>query len=260
MNQFGQITASTLNLRQFPNTSSAVIDSFLTGTMVEIVEALIGSNYDTFPGTSNQWYKVKLDGKEGFMAAHFIVITQPSNGSSRVLNAIFKVNADHVYYKARDITSDGIKETFCNWFVADVLDQLNIEVPRYDSSAGSYPEPHPVYKFDTPFKPYSAESLFKFFDQQSNSSNGKWKQVSPDTANQLSAQKSAVSLAIEDKVVLASFPGLPGRQGHIAIVRPDSSVSNLRIAQAGSISSNNLSLADGFGSALTKTKFFTFVG
>lgn len=262
MARTGQVTASVLNLRTSPNTSSTILSSFPTGTLVEILDTVTAGSYSlSSGGTSNQWHEVKVGTQQGFVAAAFVIETGTPDGTNKVLDAIFKVNADHPYYKSRDITADGIKETFCNFFAADVLDQLGIKVPRLDASAGSMMEPHPIYGFDTPFKPFSAEALFKFFESQNASATGKWKLVSPDTANKASAQSAAISIARTNKVVVASFPGVPrSRQGHIAIVRPDSTGTSVRIAQAGRISNNNLALSDGFGSALSSTKFFTFNG
>ena len=262
MARTGQITASTLNLRTSPNTSSTVLSSFTTGTLVEILDTVTGGSY-SLPsgGTSNKWHQVKVAGEQGFLAAAFIIDTGNPDGTSKVLDAIFKVNAGHPYYRKRDITTDGIAETFCNWFVADVLDQLGIDLPRLDATAGSYVEPHPIYGNNTPFKPKLAEHLFKFFESQNASASGKWKLVNNGTADKASAQSAAISIAQGDKVVVASFPGVPKkREGHIAIVRPDSTGTNVRIAQAGSTSSNNLALNDGFGTALSQTKFFTFTG
>jgi hypothetical protein len=261
MARTGQITASTLNLRTSPNTSSTILSAFPTGTLVEILDTVTGGSY-SLPsgGTSNQWLKAKVGAEEGFVAAAFVIETGTPDGTHKVLDAIFKVNAEHPYYKARDITGDGIKEPFCNWFVADVLDQLGIDLPRLDASAGSYVEPHPIYGFDTPFKPFSAEALFKFFEKQNASATGTWKLVSSDTADKASAQSAAISIAQGDKVVVASYPGVPNRhRGHMAIVRPDSTGTNVRIAQAGSLSSsNNLALSAGFiGTMLAETKFFT---
>lgn len=250
--QNGQVTASTLNLRTEPNTTTGiVIDSFPSGTSVEIIRSVTGDDYSTSAGSRTDWYEIKVNGKQGYVAAFYIAVVDKS--SNKILDAIFKVNAEHPYYKARDITGDGIKETFCNWFVADVLDKLGISLPRLDASAGSYPEPHPIYGFDTPFKPFAAEALFKFFVRENSSPTGKWKELTTNSAAVLEAQK--------DHVVVASYPGRttsPRKQGHIAIIRPDSSASNIIIAQAGRISSNNLPLTSGFGSVISETKFFTF--
>lgn len=262
MTQFGQVTASSLNLRASTTTSSTILAVLPTGKIVEVLQmSIIGGSY-SLPsgGTSNLWDEVKVDGKQGFVASTFILDTGNPSDASKVLSAIFKVNAGHPYYKARDITNDGIKETFCNWFFGDVMDQLGITIPRYDSGAGSYPEPHPIYGFNTPFKPFSAEALFTFFVNQNSNTSGKWKQVSSQTADNLTAQKEAITIASTDKVVVASYPGKPGKQGHIAIIRPDSTSTNVRTAQAGRISGNNIALTDGFGSVLSSTKFFTYVG
>lgn len=262
MTQFGQVTASSLNLRASTTTSSTIIAVLPTGKIVEVLQmSIVGGSYPLpSGGTSNLWDEVKVDGQQGFVASAFIQDTGNPGDDSKVLSAIFKVNAGHPYYKARDITNDGVKETFCNWFFGDVMDQLGISIPRYGPDAGSYPEPHPVYGYDTPFKPFSAEALYKYFVNQDDSSSGKWKQVGSETANDSTAQKEAVTIASQDKVVVASYPGKPGRQGHIAIIRPDSTPTNVRTAQAGRISGNNIALTDGFGSALSSTKFFTYVG
>lgn len=250
--QNGQITASSLNLRTEANTkTSIVIDSFPSGTSVEIIRSVTGDDYNTSAGSRTDWYEIKVDGKRGFVAAFYIALVPQS--SNKILHTIFTVNAEHPYYKARDITNDGRKETFCNWFVADVLDKLGISLPRLNASAGFYPKPHPVYSDNIPFKPFSAEMLFKFFVNENSKATGKWEE--------LTTNSSVVSKAQTDHVVVASYPGQSGGQGHIAIIRPDSSASNVMIAQAGTISSNNLLLSSGFSSVkLSQTKFFTFTG
>jgi hypothetical protein len=262
MAQFGQVTASTLNLRSSTSTSSTILAALPTGKIVEVLRMSLPGGAYPLPsgGTSNLWDEVKVDGQQGFVASAFILDTGNPNDGSQVLGAIFKVNAGHPYYSARDITLDGRKETFCNCFFGDVMDQLGISIPRYDASAGSYPEPHPVYGNNTPFKPFSAEALFKYFTQQNASSSGKWKEISSSAASNSDAQKEAVAAANKDKVVVVSYPGRPGKQGHIAILRPDSIPANVRTAQAGTVSGNNIALTDGFGRVLSDSKFFIYVG
>lgn len=263
MAQFGQVTASTLNLRASTSISSTILAVLPTGKIVEVLRMSLPGGAYPLPsgGTSNLWDEVQVDGKKGFVASVFILDTGNPSDGSQILSAIFKVNAGHPYYKARDITSDGVNETFCNWFFGDVMDQLGISIPRYDSSAGSYPKPHPVYGFNTPFKPKLAEELFEYFNQQNASSSGKWKQISSNMADTTDAKTEAIAKASQDKVVVVSFPGLPGRQGHIAIVRPDGSPTNVRLAQAGTVSGNNISLTDAMStSKLRLSKFFTYIG
>jgi hypothetical protein len=208
-----------------------------------------GSPYS--PGNQNDWYKVEFEGKTGFVAAYYVdVVSSGSNKGQLILDAVQKVNAEQWYYIARDITGDEKKETFCNWFVNDVLAQLGIALPRYDRSAGYYPKPHPIYENINALKPYSAEHLFVFFK---SGGNGKWTKVTA---------AEAVDKAKNGKVALASYSGSssPRIQGHIAIVLPKGSAdsnNNIRIAQAGRTSSNDLAFTTGFGSHVGKTKFFT---
>ncbi|NJL56556.1 S8 family serine peptidase [bacterium] len=127
----------------------------------------------------------------------------PGHSGQNIINAINQVNPDQWYYLPRDITGDGWNETFCNWFVADVLDQLEIPLPRYGTSAGAYTHPHPIYGTDTPNKPYSANALYNHL-----SGDSMWEEVSA---------ADAVARANQGQVVLASAWGTIG---HIAVVRP----------------------------------------
>jgi hypothetical protein len=234
-----------LKLRTNPSTSSSVIDELRPGELFTIFEVVDGESYS--PGNQNDWYEIEFEGKTGFVAAYYVdVVSSGDNKGQLILDAVNKVNAEQWYYIARDITGDGRKETFCNWFVADVLTQLGIDLPRYDRSAGYYPKPHPIYGNTNALKPYSAEHLFKFFK---NGDNGKWTKI--DATDALDKAKNG-------KVALASFSGSSGIQGHIAIVLPKGSASNIRIAQAGRTSSNNLAFVAGFGSHVSETKFFTY--
>jgi murein DD-endopeptidase MepM/ murein hydrolase activator NlpD len=156
--------------------------------------------------------------------------TPPSNNGQHILDAVDKVNPLQWYYLPRDITGDGVKETFCNWFAADVLDQLGVPIPRYGGSAGSYTKPHPIYGTNTPNKPFSAAGLLNFMNA---GGNGSWEKISA---------AEAVSSANNGQVVLASSVG------HVAVVIPGSSGSNVRIAQAGATNGKNMGVSQGFGS------------
>lgn len=149
--------------------------------------------------------------------------------AQRILAVVARVNPEQPYYLAHDITGDGKPETFCNWFVADVLEVLGIQLPRYDSSAGYYPTPHPLYGNNKKTKPFSASALYKYFQQ---GGDGKWGDVD---------RSEAVALANQGKVVLPSI------SGHIALVIPGGQDSEVRIAQAGRLCGKNLKLEQGFG-------------
>lgn len=254
-NQTGKVNLlvrSILNLRNNPSTDGTVIAQLRPGELFTIFEVVDGSSYS--PGNQNDWYKIEFEGKTGFVAAYYVdVVSSGDNKGQLILDAVKKVNAEQPYYMAHDITGDNRVETFCNWFVNDVLAQLGIALPRYDASAGYYPKPHPIYGKINALKPYSAEHLFNFFN---SGSNGKWKKV--DAAD-------AVEIAKNGKVALASYPGKstsPKIQGHIAIILPKGSADSndkIRIAQAGRTSSNDLAFTKGFGSHVGETKFFTHV-
>jgi hypothetical protein len=162
-------------------------------------------------------------------------------GAQRILDAINFVNPERQYYQPGYYPNLGYL-TFCNWFVADVLDRLGVPIPR-DPSAGSYFLPHPIYGNKPPAKPKRADLLYDFFN---SGGGGKWRRV---TASE------AVNLANKGRVVIASSrPNL----GHIAIVRPGGSGSNVRIAQAGRTNSKDMSVTQGFG-AYTPS-YFEYIG
>jgi hypothetical protein len=152
--------------------------------------------------------------------------------AQRVLAVVERVNPEHPYYLKRDITGDDKPETFCNWFVADALEVMGIQLPRYDASAGYYPIPHPLYGNDKKCKPYSATSLHKYLKK---GDDGQWEKVN---------RAQAVTLANEGKVIVASISGDPG---HIALVIPGGHGSEVLIAQAGRCCGKKMKLEEGFG-------------
>jgi FG-GAP-like repeat len=169
---------------------------------------------------------------------------KPIQSSLKITDAVNFINPEQQYYQARDITGDKIKETLCNWFVADVLDYLGVPVPRYGTDAGSYVKPHPLYGSNTPNKPFEAN---KMFDWLSNTANG-WKKVTAAQAVE------AANLGIPG-VAIWKNP-VSKESGHIALVRPSESTNDPRIAQAGGkmvkgdLVTNNFkdgSVTDGFG-------------
>ncbi|NEP01346.1 MAG: peptidoglycan-binding protein [Symploca sp. SIO2E9] len=173
---------------------------------------------------------------------------QPVGDGQRIIDAVEKVNPDQDYYLPRDIDEKLGKETFCNWFVADVLDQLEVPLRRYGRSAGSYDTPHPIYGNNPPNKPFSAEHLYDYFMEDSGD---KWQEVKAP---------EAVTRTKKGQVVLASVKGKPGGSGHIAIVLPKGSADDIRIAQAGKINGKDIALKKGFGSFTNVVKFFTYIG
>ena len=125
----------------------------------------------------------------------------------------------------------------CNWFAAEVLDELGIYVPRHE---GLFYPPH--LNGRPKKKPENANYLYNYFTQN----NSKWKSV-----NGVDAVKAVKS----DEVVVASSRGKPG---HIAIVRPDSEIDNILVAQAGWHTGKSLGINTAFGS--NTPKYFKYVG
>lgn len=247
--QTGQVNSrvsTSLKLRSQPDTTSQVLADLNRGTKFDIIKQVTGSPYS--PGNRTDWHEVEFSNHQGYVAAYFVDIIATKDGDKqRIIDAINRVNADQWYYKPRDIDGKPGKETFCNWFIADVLYQLGIDLPRYDASAGAYTKPHPVYGNYPPHKPFSAENLFSFF-----SSSRDWREVK--TTNE------AIIAAQNGNVVLASYSGAPGIQGHVAILRSNSSSSDIRVAQAGTTSSNDISFNSGFGNRTKgETKLFIYV-
>jgi beta-N-acetylglucosaminidase len=194
-------------------------------------------------GIANWGVKIEI------FASHFNPPDDKPANRFGIIDAVNIINPEKDYYQPRDITHDGVPETFCNWFVADVLDQLQIKLPRYDTSAGFYPRPHPFYGDLKMTKPFSAAHLNNYFN---HGGDGKWKEVAGQSPN-----KKVVTLANTGKVVVASIPGSPG---HIAVVIPGGTGSQVFVAQAGAICSKKLPLEKGFGSFTPGVQFFEYTG
>ena len=161
---------------------------------------------------------------------------------SRIIEAIDFIDPDAEkngikYYHRRNIDANpNTVETMCNWFAANVLERLKIDVPRHE---GIFYPP----KLGKRNKPHDANYLYRYFHQAD-----KWENVNAE---------EAVNAVKSDTVVVASSPGNPG---HIAIVRPDSEINNIFVAQAGWETGKKLSIDKAFGSDKFKLKYFKYLG
>jgi hypothetical protein len=165
--------------------------------------------------------------------------------AQRLLAVVDKVNPVQRYYLRHDIDGDGLPETFCNWFVADALEVMGIQLPRYDGTY--YPTPHPLYGNEPKCKPWTAGALYDYLKK---GGDGKWNGAK---------RPEAVTLANQGKVVVVAMPPPPGRaHGHIALIIPGGSGSEVHIAQAGGLCGKNLKLEQGFGNA--EVAFFSYKG
>jgi len=151
----------------------------------------------------------------------------PGQDAEHILDAVARVNPEQDYYEPHDITNDGSPETFCNWFVADTLKVLGIELPCYDGAGDCYPPIFPGGRCH----PKNATDLNSYFNQ---GGDGHWDEIS---------RAKAVSLANQGKVVVVSMPG------HIGLVIPGGQGTEVHIAQAGARCSKDMLLEQGFGHA-----------
>ena len=158
----------------------------------------------------------------------------PGLDAEHILDAVARVNPEQAYYQPHDITQDGSPETFCNWFVADTLKLLGIELPCYDGGGDCYPPIFPEGRCH----PKNATDLNIYFNK---GGAGHWDEVS---------REEAVSLANQGKVVVVSMPG------HIGLVIPGGHGSVVHIAQAGASCSKDMLLEQGFGHA--DVQFFQY--
>lgn len=158
----------------------------------------------------------------------------PGLDAEHILEAVKRVNPDQAYYQPHDITNDGSVETFCNWFVADTLKLLGIELPCYDGAGLCYP---PIFP-DGRCHPKNATDLNIYFNK---GGDGQWSEVN---------RNEAVSLSNQGKVVIVSMPG------HIGLVIPGGQGSVVHIAQAGARCSKDMLLEQGFGHA--QVQFFKY--
>ncbi|NLP14556.1 MAG: SH3 domain-containing protein [Clostridium sp.] len=73
-NKTGVTTASMLNMRQSPNTSTQIIDQIPRGYKVSIIE------------TSNGWYKVVYNNKTGWIYGGYVTITETPSSDVAVID------------------------------------------------------------------------------------------------------------------------------------------------------------------------------
>jgi hypothetical protein len=233
----GRIAYNPTRIRLQPTTASDVVGQYTRiDEVVQYNGIVTGETLpDSWDGKpDNMWYR--LPNNRGYMASAVIkgyppqgnCSTTPPTTAQKILDAVKRANPEVNY---RPDTYN----TYCNWFVADVLKILNVELPRVAGDKDWQIYPSPV--FGRSIKPFLAEDLYRYFNA---GGNGKWRSVDAATA---------VSRANQGGIVVASIDAPPGgKDGHIAIVIPGGTGTNVRIAQAGARNGSNLSVQEGFGS------------
>ena len=232
-----KIAFNPTNIRQSPSTSAAIVGRFTQiGQVVNFSGINTGTAVpDAWDGVPDNMWDRLADGRgwtAGAVVSGYPIRGNCSNppvstgNAQQIINAVDRVNPD-INYRA------DANWTYCNWFVADVLKVLNVAIPRVGQYAYSdYNSPI----FGMQRKPLLAEDLYAFFQA---GGNGQWRKVDAATA---------VARANQGSVVVAAI-GVPpgGSDGHIAIVVPGGSGSNVYVAQAGRINSKKISVTQGFG-------------
>ncbi len=117
-------------------------------------------------------------------------------------------------YQRRDVTGDGVPETFCNVFARDCCRALGVPLPEG----------------------MRANQLVDWLTGEGRTKG--WEQVSAHVAR---------AMADEGQVVLPAWFNRNGGSGHIAIVLPTHGEAGLHIAQAGRTNFARCRLEQGFG-------------
>ncbi|MBU9721744.1 MULTISPECIES: N-acetylmuramoyl-L-alanine amidase [Bacillaceae] len=94
-NAVGEITASSLNVREQPNTSSRVISSFSRGTIVELHEK------------TGQWYKIRVNNRWGYIHGSYVRIVQQASSGSSIIGS-GEVTATRLNVRSRASTSGSV--------------------------------------------------------------------------------------------------------------------------------------------------------
>ncbi len=237
----GKIAFNPTNKRAQPNTSSAIVGKYSQiGQVVQISGFVLGQAVnDAWDGQpDNMWYRL-ADGS-GYIASAVTSGYPPrcsttppvTTTAQKILDAVKRANPE-VNYRADS------NNTYCNWFAADVLKLLGVEVPRVAGTQSWHFYTSPVFGYGV--KPQLAEELYRYFNA---GGNGKWRAIDAATA---------VSRANQGGIVVAAADSPPGGgDGHIAIVIPGGTGTNVRIAQAGLRNSSNISVQEGFGARTPK--------
>ena len=126
-NASGTITGSTVNMRERPNTTSAVLASHKAGTEMKII------------GINEGWYKVEHGGHTGYVRSDFMDVISGSSGSSgqEAVKTLGQQIVDYAlgYRGTRYLWGGSTPAGFdCSGFVSYVKKQFGISVKRTASS------------------------------------------------------------------------------------------------------------------------------
>ncbi|WP_280770598.1 SH3 domain-containing protein [Salipaludibacillus daqingensis] len=92
----GEITASSLNIRSQPSSSSSVIGGYARGAKVDLHEK------------SGSWYKVRFNNRWGYIHGNFVKVTSTSNGSNASSIGSGEITATNLNVRASASSSASI--------------------------------------------------------------------------------------------------------------------------------------------------------
>ena len=67
-----------LNFRASSYVGATILGQLAKGSSLEILESVSGGSYNPGTGSRNDWYKVKVNGKTGYVAAYYVDVTSSS--------------------------------------------------------------------------------------------------------------------------------------------------------------------------------------
>lgn len=150
-----------------------------------------------------------------------MITSTPQNRSAARLALIvsgFRVETAE-RYKRRDVTGDGVPETFCNFFAADVCLAMGASIP--------------------PVKANAQHEWLTACAKGTGPAPG-WEQTDAHTAQ---------AMADQGCLAIASWANpIPAGHGHIAVLMPSLGEPGVWAAQAGAINFTRELLQRGFGS------------
>ena len=159
-------------------------------------------------------------------------------------DAIDKLDVEHNYRYHRN--RQGENETYCNIFAMDYAHKMGAPLPEFldwnnDKKVDRWMDANKMVQWLRGTFPEGGGSVVQGPAQG-------WRTI--DAA-------SAAELSSKGYVVLAGYENTHGI-GHMAVVRPESTLDNIRIAQAGATNFENGSLQQGFGTG-RKVEFFVYI-
>ena len=154
----GQVTASSLMLRDQPNLNGTVIDSLPAGTRVEIVKTDQGGNYTFGSEIRNDWKQITVGGQNGFVAGAYVtsVSSPPVFSNSKEIRGVWicsHYNSD-VLKSSTSITNalDFLQLNGFNTLFPAVWNQGFTAFPSEVMERNGFPKQDPEYKNFDPIK------------------------------------------------------------------------------------------------------------